>query len=206
MNSSSQKLTLSDLDYVTAIQYYTASVAAIQRWTGLTSHYAMQANRFVAGYDVAQSGKILQGIFGVLLALRDDIAADHLTTFEQLLHADIFSDFLEMAEYLLSEGYKDPAAVQIGGVLEEHLRKLARKHGISVENKDARGDTKPKKADAINAELAGAGVYNKLEQKNITAWLDLRNKAAHAQYLEYQTSHVVALLQGVRDFIVRYPA
>jgi len=33
-----------------------------------------------------------------------------------------------MAEHLLDEGNKAAAAVLIGGVLEEHLRKLATKH------------------------------------------------------------------------------
>ncbi len=37
----------------------------------------------------------------------------------------------------------------------------------------------------MNNELAAFGAYNKLDQKNVTAWLDLRNKAAHAQYHEY---------------------
>jgi hypothetical protein len=69
---------------------------------------------------------------GILHALRDDYAADRLQTFQELVHADLFSDFLEMAEYFLQEGYKDPAAVMAGGVLEEHLRKLCGKHGITL--------------------------------------------------------------------------
>ncbi len=38
-----------------------------------------------------------------------------------------------MAEYLLKEGYKDPAAVITGSTLEEHLRKLCIKNGIDIE-------------------------------------------------------------------------
>ncbi len=34
----------------------------------------------------------------------------------------------------------------------------------------------------MNTELYKAGVYGKLDNKNVTAWLDLQNKAAHAQY------------------------
>jgi hypothetical protein len=61
---------------------------------------------------------------GVLRALRADYEAGRLQSFQELVHADLFSDFLEMAEYFLQEGYKDPAAVIAGGVLEQHLRKL----------------------------------------------------------------------------------
>jgi hypothetical protein len=108
---------------------------------------------------------------------------------------------MEMAEHLLDQGYKDPAAVITGSVLEEHLRKLCDKHGIIVSQ-----GGKPKKADALNAELAGANVYSKLDQKNVTAWLDLRNKAAHGKYGEYTKDQVALLIQSVRDFITRNPA
>jgi len=68
------------------------------------------------------------------------------------------------------------------------------------------GKLRPKKADAINSELAKQGVYNKLEQKSVTAWLDLRNKAAHGKHGEYKENQVKQLIIGVRDFIVRNPA
>ena len=53
---------------------------------------------------------------------------------------------------------------------------------------------KPKKTDSMNNDLASADVYSKLDQKNVTAWLDLRNKAAHAQYGEYNHDQVQNLL------------
>ena len=65
---------------------------------------------------------------------------------------------------------------------------------------------KPKKADSMNNDLASAGVYSKLDQKNVTAWLDLRNKAAHAQYGEYNADQVQNLLIGVREFAARITA
>jgi hypothetical protein len=109
---------------------------------------------------------------GILQALRDDYEAGYLQTVEELIHADVFADFLAMAHELLSKRYKDPAAVLAGSVLEEHLRKLAVPAGVSVVV-----GGKPKKADTVNADLVKATVYNKLEQKQVTAWLDLRNKA-----------------------------
>jgi hypothetical protein len=119
-----------------------------------------------------------------------------------LIHADLFSDSMEMADYLLSGGYKDPAAVLAGSVLEEGLRKLCQKVGISIQ--DAKGQ--PKKASVMNDDLVKAKVYGKLEQKNVTAWLDLRNKAAHGDYTAYDKKQVELFIQGIRDFFVRYPA
>ena len=55
----------------------------------------------------------------------------------------------------------------------------------------------------MNSELASANIYNKLDQKSITSWLDLRNKAAHGQYLEYTKEQVELMYQGVTNFISR---
>jgi len=101
----------------------------------------------------------------------------------------------------LEEGYKDPAAVIIGGVLEEHLRKLCLKNSIDIIM-----NNHFKKADTMSADLSKSKVYNLLDHKNITAWLDLRNKAAHGQYTEYTQDQVELALQGIRDFIARFPA
>ena len=140
-------------------------------------------------------------VVGNLRGLRAAYQAGYLATVAELVHAELFADFLEMADYLLSEGYKDPAAVLGGSVLEEHLRQLAVKHSVPVVV-----GGKPKKADLLNSELAAAGVYTKLDQKSVTAWLDLRNKAAHGKYAEYMKQQVELLLQSIRDFMVRVPA
>ncbi len=107
-----------------------------------------------------------------------------------------------MSKYLLSEGYKDAAAVTVGGVLEGHLRKLCLKHGIEV----AKSDGKPVKAAQMNSDLYTTKVYNNGDNKSVTAWLDLRNNAAHGKYNEYTQEQVELMLMSVRDFINRYPA
>jgi uncharacterized protein (DUF2164 family) len=139
---------------------------------------------------------------GMLQALRNDYESGYLQSVVELIHADIFADFLDMADYLLQQGYKDAAAVITGSVLEAHLHKLCDKHGIGV----VKADGTPKKADALNAEITAAGIYSKLDLKSVTAWLDLRNNAAHGKYTEYTKEQVMLTLQGVRDFASRYPA
>ena len=142
-----------------------------------------------------------QGI-EILKSAKVEVEGGWLTTVRGILSAEIFSDFLEMSKYLLSEGYKDPAAVMIGSVLEEHLRQLCIKNGLPTEyEKD--GELVPKKADRLNAELAASNIYNKLDQKNITAWLDLRNKVAHGKYKEYTKEQVELMLQAVTEFMAR---
>ena len=141
---------------------------------------------------------------GILSAAREELAGGWLSTTKGLISAEIFSDFLEMARHLLDEGYKDPAAVMTGSVLEEHLRQLCQKHGISTET-TKQGRPHPKKADELNADLAKKKVYNQLDQKQVTTWLDFRNKAAHGKYQEYTKEQVSLMLQSLSDFMVRIP-
>ena len=149
----------------------------------------------------ATNATCLDYLPGILSALRSDIERGFLQSTSELINAQLFSDFLEMADYLLSDGYKEAAAVLVGGVLEEQLRKLASKNGLPILT-----GARPTKAEQLNADLTRAGVYPILDQKNVTAWLGLRNKAAHGRHTEYTKEQVVLMLSGVRDFVVRLPA
>lgn len=141
---------------------------------------------------------------GVLKAAKLEIEEGWLLTVKEFISADIFSNFLEMAEYLLNEDYKDASAVMIGGVLEEHLRQLCIRNSISIEVIE-KGKTVPKKAELMNSELSSNSIqiYSKLDQKNVTAWLHLRNNAAHGEYSKYTKEQVEIMYQGVTNFITR---
>ena len=170
-----------------------------QQYSASHTHY----NEFSSAVSGHFDSHIDSGM-AILSAIRGEIAGGWLNSVKALVAAEIFSDFLEMAEHLLAAGYKDAAAVMIGSVLEEHLRQLAAANGVPYV-RDVDGVQTPKKADALNADLAGAAVYNKLDQKAVTTWLDLRNKSAHGKYGEYEKSQVELMLRGVLEFMSRNP-
>jgi hypothetical protein len=87
-----------------------------------------------------------------------------------MAHADTYADYLEMAEGLSGQGYRDAAAVIAGTSLEVQLKALGVKHSVNPQAPNGG----PKKMDAMNAELKTAGVYNALEHKQVTAWLAIR--------------------------------
>jgi hypothetical protein len=123
-----------------------------------------------------------------------------------LISADIFSNIVEMAEYLLSEDYKDAAAVLIGDSLEGHLRALATRHGVESHAADKNGVVRPRRAEMLNQDLQKKDAYALGDQKQVTAWLDLRNDAAHRHHNKYTADQVKLMQQGVANFIVRVPA
>ncbi len=137
---------------------------------------------------------------GVAISLQYDIGNDLLFNIKSLLQADIFSDFLEMGEYLLREKYKDASAVIIGAVLENSLRKLCEKNGLPTSKSNGR----PQTIDPLNNSLAKAEVYSKLVQKQVTTWAHVRNKAAHGEYGEYDDKQVKIMLIFVQEFAEKY--
>jgi len=139
-------------------------------------------------------------IAGIIQAVQHEFRNDLINNIRRILQADIFSDFLEMSEYLLNEGYKDAAAVIIGSVLEDSVRKLANSNGIDT----IRPNGKPLTLEPLNIELGKTGIYDKLTQKQITSWGELRNKAAHGHYSEYQKEQVQMMLLFVQQFCGNY--
>lgn len=92
---------------------------------------------------------------------------------------------------MLSSGYKLAAAVIGGVVLETTLR------DICLQNNLALG-----KLDKMNADLAKAGIYNKLQQKKITALADIRNSAAHGKSEEFSNDDVTMMIRDIEKFLI----
>ncbi|MCC8360271.1 hypothetical protein [Salinimicrobium sediminilitoris] len=140
----------------------------------------------------------------ILDNIKAEIENGWLNSIKSIVSAEIFSDFLEMAEHLLKNDYKDASAVMLGSVLEEKLRQLSELHKLPIKKLTESGKEFPVNADRLNNELAKAEVYNKLEQKTVTAHLDLRNKAAHGHYNEYDKSQVNLMYDYVLNFVAKY--
>lgn len=130
---------------------------------------------------------------GILRALREDLELGYLEKIQDLIIAEVFTDFLDIAEHLLVNGYKDPSASLIGAVLEDGLRKIAVKNNITVKSNDDIG--------SLNTKLADGEIYNRLVQRQIQAWKALRDSADHGKFKEYKTEDVKSMHEGVRRFL-----
>lgn len=126
----------------------------------------------------------------VFAAAMEDYKGGYLTSIKNLVQADVFDSELEQAKELLANGYKMAAAVIAGVVLETALRDLCTKEGLPHS-----------KLDKMNADLAKAGVYNKLQQKRITALADIRNSAAHGKPTEFTDLDVANMVNDVEQFL-----
>ena len=154
----------SDIPFNAYGQFHASAIAVINRVAGPDSTYTKDFNNLPMHKNHSSNNANIPVIAGIVQALRDDVARDFLEAASELIHGELFGDFLEMANHLLDEGYKDAAAVIAGGVLETHLRQLCAKHSISIDE-IVNNQTRSKRADRLNNDLAGSNVYSKLDQK-----------------------------------------
>ena len=132
----------------------------------------------------------------ILKAVREDIEDGYLTDVRTLVSAEVFADFLEMAEHLLEAGYVHPAASLTGAVLENGLRRIATRNSIKVK---AREDL-----SSLNHKCANAEVYNRLVQKKLEVIIGIRNSADHGKFDEYSEEDVSDMVRGVKMFLGDY--
>lgn len=198
----SSRHVVDDDKYAEIAQALAAMCACIDRYSKPGSSYRTRCELHA---NVLQPNtSTTERVRGVLMALRDDVASGHLASITAIVHADVFSDYLEMAQHLNDAGHKDAAAVICGSSLEAHLRALCAAQATPIPV--VKSDGKPQRADTLNAELNRANAYSLGDQKQVTAWLDLRNDAAHGHYARYDHARVALMIDGVRLFIARAPA
>lgn len=143
-----------------------------------------------SNYDDAEQG------VAILRSAKEDIEGGYLQKIEALVSAKVFSDFLDMAEHLLANSYKDPAASLTGAVLEDGLRRICGSNNLTVKSDD--------NISSLNQKLADKTVYNRLQQREIEVWNKLRDYADHGHFEEYSSEKVKDMLEGVRKFLANH--
>ncbi len=146
----------------------------------------------------SQAGDLVAGEgAGILTALRQDVADGYLRRTVALIAAEVFDDFLEMAQHLLDYGYTAPATSLAGAVLEDGLRRIGSNSGkVTVRPSDD--------LQSLNTKCADSGLYTQLERKRIGVWADIRNIADHGRFADLHETDARDLVQGVREFLTAY--
>jgi hypothetical protein len=134
--------------------------------------------------------EIFKGLRAIFIAAKEDFESGYLSSIKTLVQAEVFDSELEQANELFCNGYYTAAAVIAGVVLETALRELCDRKGIPHG-----------KLDKMNADLAKADVYNKLNQKKITALADIRNSAAHGKPDQFTDQDVDNMIKDVNQFL-----
>lgn len=135
----------------------------------------------------------LERLRAVFFAAKEDYEGGYLQSTRSLVQAEVFDTELDQATELLASGYRAAAAVIAGVVLETSLRELCDRNRIGHA-----------KLDKMNADLAKEGVYNKLQQKRVTALADIRNSAAHGKPEEFTDLDVEDMIRDITRLVAEY--
>ncbi len=149
----------------------------------------------------------MQQIIGVLTGIFDDYKSGILEKVTAMIEAEVTADYLGQAESLLADNHtgladRVPAAVLTGAVLENALRKLCQRQLPPIDLLNASG--KHKMMAVIIDELKAAGLYNELQAKDLRAWADIRNAAAHGRFTDFDRGQVERMLTGVSAFLIKH--
>jgi hypothetical protein len=126
----------------------------------------------------------------IFAAAKEDYEGGYLFNVRALAKAEVLSDALSQAKELLNSSYKDPACILARVALETTLKELSGKYGVPHG-----------KLDRMNADLCKAGAYNMAKQKQITAWAEVGNKAAHGEWNTYTDKDARAMVDGVEALV-----
>lgn len=181
--------------------FATSAFALIERVAGKSSEfYSALPKELPNRIRVLGLGKgyVVPIITGALSALRKAVDGGLLVRLEDRLRANVYDDFLVQAATLLKADYHVAAMVLVGGVLEDHLRKL-----FGARSPTWKGDPSLSK---YNDALYGAKLYAKTVLSRIQAIAHVRNEAAHGNGAAVKRDDVEDALAYVRRFLTDYPA
>ncbi len=193
------------IDTERTVRWGLSSLNLISRVFGESSSYYKKFDEIYPKFSLEENREEVKKALAILHTAKDDYENNYLFDTRTLIEAEVFDDFLEQAEELLRKKYHGAAAVITGCVLEDGLRKLCKRNGITVINQGTKSiSVDDATIDPMNVELAKAGIYNALWQKKITALADLRNKAAHGKWTEFTEKDVEDMIRDVRRFMEDY--
>lgn len=141
-------------------------------------------------------------LVGLIRSVKYSHEMDLLGNLTEIVAKSISDDYAIQAEQLFNQNYDLPAAVLLGAVLEDTLRRLCQRQNPPLPTTESNG--KPKTLNPLIDDLKRAGIYNELKAKQLRAWAGIRNAAAHGESSKFNHQDVEQMLMGVRIFLADY--
>lgn len=156
---------------------------------------------------IRNSADHLRWGIATLKGLKEDLEKDFLGDLLVQVEAEISGDYMGQAEQLLEEGQSGkfdhvPAAVLSGAVLEKALKTLCNLQQPAIPVLKSNGE--PKTMNLLIDDLKKAGLFNETKAKQLRAWADIRNHAAHGGFDQFNKKDVKQMIVGVNNFLADY--
>ena len=136
--------------------------------------------------------KSVGSVATILESLLADIVKGLISSIENQTTAIVFDDFLDHARKFFKQGSVRESGVISSVVFEDTLRTISRNSGIKE---------KGKQLDTVIADLSKIGILSKIKAKRARVAADVRNKATHAQWDDFDMSDVKTTIEFTEELI-----
>jgi hypothetical protein len=129
----------------------------------------------------------------VLKALQEELKCGYLQGVESIVTRNTLSSIIDEAKILLKAKYKDASAIYCRVILETAVKKYCDKNKITFHKND--------KLSSLLDKLKAKDFFSIPEWRQVQAWIDIGNAAAHGDFSQYSESDVQSMLNGIEAFI-----
>lgn len=182
-----------------------ALIPAYQGWLSSSANLirtvAPASNHFATQCDALMSHKelntgipshVVRKMYGLLTSAKEEWARGLLRGIQYIIAGAAFDEFLDHAELYHKANKKTEASVLASAVLEDTVKKVAEKHGVSF---------KGLALESIIDELVKTGILTSVKAKRIKGCAGVRNHALHAEWDRFDIRDVGELISGTRELV-----
>lgn len=172
-------------------QWATSALDHLRRTFGDSATHSQHFERI---YSKRQHGQQeVDAARGVFEAAKADYDRGYLFSTQAVITGEVLGDFVQLAKAALDEGCVPVAAVLASAALEDALKRLATREGLSVE--------KASMAEVISA-LKSKGLIGGAEKTVLDSMPKLRDWSMHANWEKLTPDSVAGLLGFVERFLL----
>lgn len=181
-------------DVVEAQSWFSSAANAIQQVAPQGGFYMSELQRIVE-HEQLKGGfpkSSLEKLLGLLQSVQLEAQAGLLVKLEDQVVASAFDDFLDHATQYHKAGKPNEAAVLASAVLEDTIKRIARKYDVAVSGVSL---------EPLIDELTKRSVFTQVKAKRLKSYAAVRNHALHAEWEKLDIRDVGAQLSGLRELL-----
>jgi len=180
-------------------KFHEFRISALSYLSRVFGNHSTYYESFKAEVTHATASRTRRGL-AIIKAGQKDIEGDWLETTRGAVTKDILSDMLKMAKSQADLNNHTAAAIMMGNILDELLRCLCLKAEIKLHN-EIQGKAIAKKGIQLTGEAYKKKVYERQENKQIMAWLELYSDALAGKNEDVTPGKVSQMLTGMQSFL-----
>ena len=161
------------------------------------SHFVKECDRLWQHESLRDHvpSSVVRQMFGILKSAKNEWENGLLRRIEYIISAATFDDFLDHAAFYHRGNKKIESAVLASAVLEDTIKKIARKNNHNPSGKSL---------EELIDELVKLNIFTPVKAKRIKGYSGVRNSSLHAEWDEFDIRDVGEMIKGVRELVENF--